>query len=126
MSDSHGAPRDAEERITLSAAEFATIRQGVGFTALELADRLGVSRQAVHHWEVGKRQVPRGVAEEMEALEALFVDHCEAALEGVRSDRDGHMTIPRGIAGGFPAGWWKAVAFQVSLRLPAVGIDWGD
>ncbi|MDH6141008.1 transcriptional regulator with XRE-family HTH domain [Kitasatospora sp. GP30] len=36
------------------------IREAAGLSRRELADAIGVTRQAVGHWETGARQTPRG------------------------------------------------------------------
>ncbi len=45
----------------MSANDVLSIRQSLGLTQEELADRLGVSHVAVHYWETGKR-TPGGPA----------------------------------------------------------------
>jgi HTH-type transcriptional regulator/antitoxin HipB len=63
MAQQHvGATRDkpaymAEER-TRFGAKVRAIRLARGWTTTELASRLGVSRQAIEHWESGRRSPP--------------------------------------------------------------------
>ena len=45
----------------MSAADVVQLRENLGLTQVELAERLGVSHVAVHYWETGKR-VPSGPA----------------------------------------------------------------
>ena len=43
----------------MSAVEVAYLREKLGLTQQELAEKIGVSSVAVHYWETGKR-IPSG------------------------------------------------------------------
>ena len=45
----------------MSAADVVNLREKLGLTQVEFAERLGVSHVAVHYWETGKRS-PSGPA----------------------------------------------------------------
>ncbi|WP_328746422.1 helix-turn-helix domain-containing protein [Streptomyces sp. NBC_00285] len=59
------------------------IREAAGLTQKELADAVGVSRQAVTQWETGARSVPRGklLDRYVEALETLKAETAEVAAK---------------------------------------------
>lgn len=60
---------------SMSATEVKKIRQKLGLTQEELAERLGVTQTAVSYWEDGKRR-PRGPAVK---LLASFLEEVKAA-----------------------------------------------
>lgn len=54
----------------IAGAEFAARRKKLGFaTRRRLAEEIGVTEAAVHHWETGRREIPRYAVRFLERLE---------------------------------------------------------
>lgn len=45
----------------MTPADLRALRAALGLTQLQLADRLGVSVDAIRHWEHGRRSIPEPV-----------------------------------------------------------------
>lgn len=110
---------------TLTAAEVAMIREGLGFTRADLSKHLGVSVQTIGHWEFGKYAVPKGVGLELEDLEGEWIDHVEQLVATLQDAADVGLTITRG-AGDRPDGYWRSIAHQVSMRVPGLHVAYAE
>lgn len=115
-----------QREATLTDAEFAMVREGMGFTRSQIAARLGVSVQTIGHWESGKYAVPKGVGVELEELEGRWIGTIEALAAHMRDARESVLAVPRGGADGFPPGWHRSIAHQVTLRDPSLTVEYAD
>lgn len=123
------APEDQvpdDERMT--PAEVRAVREYLGLTLAEAADRLGVAESTVRHWEAGRYAVPDGVRCELESWEDQAAATVGALVE-VLLDEPGEpvLAIPaRGERGGWPARWWRHVAMRVAVEVPGLSIRYGN
>lgn len=67
------------------------LREGLGWTVEELADRLGVARQTVWSWEAGTYQP------QLDKL-LLIVNVTGAKLDSFFVDEDDRQSVPKGAA----------------------------
>lgn len=110
----------------MSPAEFAAVRDYLGLTQDDLAERLGVrSTKTIRSWAAGTHAIPDGVRVEMERLEdetAAVVGRLVAELTA--STGDPVLVIPQdGYQDGWPARWWRHVAIRVAVEVPGLSIQ---
>jgi len=119
-----GSP--APNAATLTAAEVAMIREGLGYTRADMAKHLGVSVQTIGHWESGKYAVPKGVGVELEDLEGEWLDLVNRLARHLLDAGQSTLTIPREATADRPAGWWRSIAHQVTLQVPGLDVTYSD
>lgn len=110
--------------VTITAAELAMIREGIGLSREHLAVRLGVSVRTIGHWEAGKYPVPAGVATEVKVIEREWTEEVEAAVARHADATGRTMLLPRTGTPEKPAAWHRSIAFHVCLRLPGTIVDY--
>lgn len=124
-----GVPEDQvpdDERMT--AAEVRAVREYLGLTLTEAADRLGVAESTVRHWEAGRYAVPDGVRIELETWEDRTAETVGMLVASILAATDDPvLTIPaRGDQAGWPARWWRHVAMRVAVEVPGLSIRYGN
>ena len=75
---------------------FASVLQGVGLSQSDAAEFLGVRRDSIASWSIGRRKAPAGVMRRLHALAQEQREACERALahpEGYSSADD--VTVAR-------------------------------
>lgn len=125
-------PVDRAGAVTITGAEFAVIREGIGYTRAEMAALLGTSSQTIENWEKkGSKRgaghaVPADVGTEMEELEGEWLDLVNALAAHLLDAPESVLQIPRKGDGTRPAGWWRTVAHQVTLQVPGLTIVYAE
>ena len=104
----------------MAGVEMQVIREGLGLSRAELLALLNrgsvkqtASVSSVYRWEGGKDAIQpwlEATLAEWEDAQRGIVDELVA---GLGDERDVVLTIPRDGAGGFPGGYWRAVAWLV-------------
>lgn len=117
----------------MCSLELVTVREALGLTRDALARDLGVSRESVTSWELGRRNIPyeiRGAIDRLETYTASIVEQLVGQLTlaadkpvlGVYA-RDDDMPAPPSDAPLTPtARWWRAVAYEVARQVPGLRI----
>lgn len=54
----------------MNSAEFKTLREAVGLSVAQASEIFSVEPRTIRYWESGRNQVPQGVAEEINAIDA--------------------------------------------------------
>jgi DNA-binding XRE family transcriptional regulator len=52
----------------MTKKEFMKEREALGFTRIQLAEKLGLSRQTIFNYEYGHYEIPRAIVLAMQAL----------------------------------------------------------
>lgn len=101
-----------------------TIREGLGLTAAELAQALGVTERSVFAWEAGDTK-PR--AKVMAKLDALQDEAAAEVAEHVATFTAEGSTVPAvmTIEAERP-GWQRAIAFRVMQVVPELVVIEAD
>ncbi|WP_345750136.1 helix-turn-helix transcriptional regulator [Microbacterium rhizophilus] len=103
----------------MTGAEIAATRQLLGLSQAELADMLGVSRDAVKSWESDKRNARPGVVAD---LSDLLAQHTREVERLTRGAADGiPIELPSGPK---PRGWYVALGARVLDRVPDAMLTW--
>lgn len=108
----------------MSAAEFRMVREALGVSGEWLAARLGITDRTVRRWEHGSAPIPDGVRVELEGLEAVASGHVRDLVSRLEDARDVVLSIPEH-DGEFPAGWWRAIAYRVSVEVQGLHVTYG-
>lgn len=70
----------------VTAADFRAARERYGLTVQWLADTLRVRQRTVHRWEAGHTPIPDGVADELAAWHAAWLDTVDRFAESIAID----------------------------------------
>lgn len=109
----------------MTGAEFHVMREGLGYSRAELAARLGVTVQTIGHWERDRYPIPEGVHREVLAMADAQAEAIIPLIESLNDSPGVTLTIPRG-GGEHPAGYWRAVAWQVEQHVTGLRIQYAD
>lgn len=69
------------KNITLSAAEFKTLRESVGLSLDEAGPGFGVTARTIANWEAGKHRIPVSAAETLLYLDRILDQRADASAE---------------------------------------------
>lgn len=112
--------------MSLTREEFRAIREGLGLTAVWLAEHLDINTRTVERWEAGTSTVPAFAAEALEQLQATAAEHVAEHVETFRAHTS--RGLPPVIAiepesdEVWPERWQRAIAFRVRQQVPELRI----
>jgi len=101
---------------TVTAADFRAARERYGLTVQWLADTLRVRQRTVHRWEAGHTPIPDGVADELAAWHAAYLDAVTEYND--HAEAGGPVLVPRLDADSvdnFPAAFHRAAALEAVM-----------
>ncbi len=116
----------------MSGAELRVVREHIGLTVDWLAAHLHVAPRSIHRWEAGERDIPDGIRDAVETLEARTAEHVTAAVEACNTSRDPALATYR-TDGEYrahhpeltwPASWHRAVVARVAQEVPGLVIGY--
>lgn len=90
-----------ENRGPIGPDEFLRRREKLGKAQADMAEALGVSQQAISHWENGRRRVPDWVPKLLRYVEGVAERDAKAASQSSTSEEDGNLIGARPIWAGF-------------------------
>lgn len=105
----------------MNAATFKTIREGLGFTARDISERLDINPRTVDRWEAGDSPIPAFAVTALVGWEARATDTVEAWVEAVQGDEHPFVVLTA-THDDEPVRWQRAIAFRVRQRVPRLTI----
>ncbi len=105
----------------MNAATFKTIREGLGFTARDISERLDINPRTVDRWEAGDSPIPAFAVAALDEWEARAAEAVEAWAEAVEGD-DHPFVVITASHQDEPPRWQRAIAFRVRQRVPRLTI----
>lgn len=127
----------------MTAAELRMTRERLGLTSEVCAEMLALydaeqvdadalakarrsAERKMRRWEQGQNQIPETVREGMELLERVHLSTVIELVKQLDAAESKVLAIPAGDTANFPGGWWRAVAYEVAVRVPGLRIKYAD
>lgn len=108
----------------MTPAEFKCCRESLGLSTRWLADRWGVSEYSVQRWE-RNRILPDDLQADLLGLQVRFAAEISKGV----GERGETIIVPRtnvDSVQGFPAAWWRLIAWQVRLKTEGLILYYDD
>lgn len=121
----------ASDRMT--GAELHMTREGLGLTRAELLALLNrelekpiLNVQSVSEWERGASRISERVERIVEGWVEAQSQIVLGLIEQLEQEAEVTLHIPKGGAGGFPPGYWRAVAWLVDQHVHGLRVRYAD
>lgn len=96
---------------------FRVIREGLGLTTSDAADRLSIAQRTIDRWEAGATPIPPFAQQALAEWEARAAQTVKWWVESLDGDPSPKIVLTDG-PDDEPLRWQRAIAFRVRLQLP--------